>query len=80
MNPWMVALGTLAGALVLGGIITAMIGLNTVGNFGDNALGQNQRFDDAVAVAIVGGAAIFLGITVGAAWLVLGAIGFRRQH
>jgi hypothetical protein len=79
-NPWKVALGILAGALVLGGIIAASVGLNTVGDFEGTVLGQDQRFDEAVATAILGAGAIFLGITVGAAWLVLCAISWRRQN
>jgi hypothetical protein len=78
-NYWKAALGILAGVLVLGGIIAAGIGLSIVGDFGGTVLGQDQRFDEGVAAAIVGGAAIFLGVLVGAAWLVLGAIGWRRR-
>lgn len=76
----MVALGGLAGLLVLAGVIAVAVSLNTIGDFGGTVLGQDQRFDAAVATAIAGGAAIVLGVVVGAAWLVLGAVRFRRDR
>lgn len=80
LNWWMVALGALAAVLVVGGVITVAVGFSTIGRYEDTVLGQIAEFDEAVAVAIVGGAAIVLGIVVGACWLVLGAIGRSRRN
>jgi hypothetical protein len=79
VNPWKAVLGVLALVLLLGGMITVAAGLSVVGNFANTVLGEDQRFDAAVATAIVGGVAILLGIVVGTCWLVLGALGWTRR-
>ena len=68
LNPWMVGLGSLAGVLVLGGLITVVVGLGAVFNFQDVVLGMSAQFDQAAVTAAVGGVAI-----------VLGAIGWIRR-
>jgi ABC-type Fe3+ transport system permease subunit len=79
LNPWTVALGVLAVVLVLGGLITVAVGLGTMEHFEDFVLGQDEKFDSAVATAVVGGVAILLGIVVGTCWLVLGAVKRERR-
>ncbi len=79
VDPWIVALGALAGLLVLGGTVTVAVGLHVVGGFEGTVLGQDQRFDTGVATAIVGGAAIALGVLVGTCWLVLGSVSRVRR-
>ena len=79
VNPWMAALGVLAGLLLLGGVVTVAVGLSITGTWDDTVLGQNQGYDGGVATAIVGGAAIVLAVLVGACWLVLGAVALNRR-
>ena len=80
LNPWTAALGVLAAVLLVGGLITTAVGLHVIGTFDGTVLGDDQRFDEAVATAIVGGVAILLSVLVCASWLLLGAIGWGRRH
>lgn len=79
-NPWRAALGALAGVLVVGGLIAVMVGLSALQRFQDTVLGQSPEFDQGAIAAIVGAAAIALGVLIGACWLVLGAVVHDRRH
>jgi hypothetical protein len=78
-NPWGLALGALAGVLLLAGLITVVVGVSALGNFDGVRLGVLPAFDEAAAVTVVGAAAIVLGIVVGACWLVVGAVHWDRR-
>ncbi len=80
VNPYTAVLAVLAVVLLIGGVITASIGLGTAGQFDGAVLGQSQGYDQAVATAVVGGATIVLGVLVGTVWLVVGAAGWYRRR
>ncbi len=79
VNPWTAALAALAGVLLLGGVIAVAVGFGIMGGWTDTVIGQAPGFDQGAAAAIVGAAAIGLGILVGTCWLVLGALGWSRR-
>jgi hypothetical protein len=79
-NPWMLAIAVVSGVLIVGGAITVAVGLADLAHYDNTVLGQDVHFDAAVATAIVGGAAILLGVLVGTCCLVLGAVGWDRRH
>ena len=80
VNLWRVALGVLAAVLLVGGAVTATIGLRTISDFDGTVLGQDATFDGGVATAIVGGVAILLGVAVGSCWLIIGALRWHREE
>lgn len=80
VNPWFTALGISAALLLVGGAITAAVGIGQANEYGNAVLGTVPGFDAGIGIAVVGGAAVLLGVVIGACWLVLGATWWRHRH